>query len=151
MDSLEDQLRNFPVQLKLAVHWGDMDAAQHVNNLIYLRWFESARVDYFTALGWDVTPRDGEAGFILAWQDCKYIFPVTYPDAVIVGIRISEIKQDRFLMECKIFSQKHQRLAAIATGTVVTYDYNALNKVAIPQNLRHRIKKLEGSVSNLLS
>ena len=26
------------VQLDVQVHWGDMDAMQHVNNIVYLKW-----------------------------------------------------------------------------------------------------------------
>ena len=38
---------SYPVQLEIPVAWGDMDAFGHVNNTVYLRWFESARIAFF--------------------------------------------------------------------------------------------------------
>jgi len=75
-------LKDFPVITKIPVQWGEMDAAQHVNNVIYLRWSETGRIAYFKKLGYEVSPGGNEAGFILGWQDCKYIFPVTFPDTI---------------------------------------------------------------------
>ncbi len=36
-------LGKWPVTVELPVQWGDMDAFGHVNNAVYLRWFESRR------------------------------------------------------------------------------------------------------------
>ena len=41
-------LAGFPVTINLPVLWGDQDAFRHVNNIVYLRWFESARIAYWT-------------------------------------------------------------------------------------------------------
>jgi acyl-CoA thioester hydrolase len=76
---------DFTVKITLPVQWGDMDAANHVNNAVYIRWVESARLAYFVEMGMDTTFRGADAGPILAWQDCKYIFPVTFPDTVTIS------------------------------------------------------------------
>jgi len=44
-------MNHWPISLELPVQWGEMDAFQHVNNVAYLRWFESARIAYFEAAG----------------------------------------------------------------------------------------------------
>ena len=38
------------VSLDVMVHWGDMDAMRHVNNIIYLKWVESTRLLLFEKL-----------------------------------------------------------------------------------------------------
>ncbi|MEL6865385.1 MAG: thioesterase family protein [Bacteroidota bacterium] len=144
MASIKESLAEFPIQTEIEVQWGDMDAAQHVNNVIYLRWAESSRIAYFDALGRPVTPEGNQAGFILGWQDCKYLFPVRYPDRLTIGIRVVEIGEDRFLMESHFYSQKHQRLVAISKQRVVTYDYVALKKVPVPETIKQGILRLEG-------
>lgn len=143
MHDLEKELSTFPVRTELKVQWGDMDAAQHVNNVAYLKWFETARVDYFTRLGQDVVFNDEKPGFILAKQNIKYIFPITYPDKVLVTVKAENIQEDRFDMLCHIYSLRHQRIAAIANGCIVTYDYQKGNKVNIPEDLKLRIINLE--------
>lgn len=134
----------FPVHTEIKVQWGDMDAAGHVNNLVYLRWFETARVDYFARLGQDVVMNDDKPGFILAKQDIKYIFPLTYPDRIVASVRIETIQSDRFSMYCQIYSQRHQCLAAVMNGVIVTYDYRDHKKALIPPTMLQSIKVLEG-------
>ena len=139
---MEKQLTKYQVIVEFPVQWGEMDAANHVNNLIYLRWSESARIKYFEKVGVS-TDFKGEAGPILGWQDCKYIYPVTYPDIVIVGARTVEIREDRFFMECAIFSKQHQRIAAISKQSIIPYSYTALKKIKIPQMWLENIQALD--------
>ncbi len=134
---------NFFSNLRIEVQWGDMDAASHVNNVTYLRWFESARIKYFMDLGINLISPENEVDFILGWQECKYIFPVTFPDTVHIGISITEIREDRVLMEAHMFSQKYERLIAIARGHMVTYDYKQLKKVNLPDYLAEEIRQKE--------
>ena len=47
---MDQVTEKYNVISEFKVHWGDMDAAQHVNNLVYLKWSESGRIDYFKAL-----------------------------------------------------------------------------------------------------
>ena len=123
------------ITLELPVQWGDMDAAQHVNNTVYLRWMESARIEMFKKM------HEGDFQFkrivpILAWQDCKYIFPVTYPDTVVITLDILELMEDRVLCEGKIYSKNHDRLAAISKTLLMAYDIEELKKHTFPQAWR---------------
>ncbi|MCX8212506.1 MAG: thioesterase family protein [Lewinella sp.] len=134
---------DFTVKITLPVQWGDMDAANHVNNAVYIRWVESARLAYFVEMGMDTTFRGADAGPILAWQDCKYIFPVTFPDTVTIGVRTLQVELDRFRMECGIFSEQHDRLVAIAKQVIVPYSFNKLHKVAMPEAWLAGIDRIE--------
>jgi acyl-CoA thioester hydrolase len=67
---------------------GEMDALQHVNNVVYVRWGETARIDYFRALGFFSSEDDKmKTGIILGFQSVKYIAPVTYPDTIHIGTK----------------------------------------------------------------
>ena len=48
----ESLLAGYPVVVEQAVFWGEMDSYRHVNNVVYFRYFESARLEYFRRLGW---------------------------------------------------------------------------------------------------
>ena len=135
------KIEDYKTIVHYPVQWGDMDAAQHVNNLIYLRWGESARILYFEKTGIDTTFNRKSIGPILGWQECKYIFPMTYPDTAIVGIRTLEIKEDRVLIETAVFSKKHERIAAISKQSIVPYDYAKLGKAPMPDFWRTGIEK----------
>ncbi|MCR9099391.1 MAG: acyl-CoA thioesterase [bacterium] len=147
MASAISELADFPVQTDITVQWGEMDAANHVNNVVYLRWFEHARVVYLDRLNYPVVlEQEGMPGVILAKQDCKYLFPVHYPDTITMGIKVTEMGADRFIMHCKMYSQAHQRLVAIANATIVTYDYVKQAKAPIPESLRRGIQTIEQQV-----
>jgi len=133
----------YPTKIEVPVHWGDMDAAKHVNNSIYLKWGETARIGYFQKMKMDTTFGGGTAGPILGYQDCKYIYPITFPDQALIACRTKEILADRFVMECLVYSKSKDRLAAISTQTILAYSYVELKKVALPVAWVEAIKKLE--------
>lgn len=140
----KEELNTFPIQQSFSVQWGEMDAFRHVNNLVYLRWSESGRIAYFELLQLNFeAPELADYSIILGWQDCKYIFPVTYPDTVHVGTKVLEIKEDRFVMQCRVYSEKHQRLVSISNHDVVTIDFKTGKKVVVPPELRTLIEGLE--------
>ena len=43
-------------QMEIPVRWGDMDAMGHVNNTIYFRYFEIARLEWLYSVGATSTP-----------------------------------------------------------------------------------------------
>ena len=145
MSKIQELLKTFPIQTKLPVQWGEMDAFRHVNNTVYLRWAETGRIEYFRKMDLEMDEPEKETfGVILGWQDCKYIFPVSYPDNIIVGTRITDVGEDRFNMECQIFSEKHDRIVAIAKHKIIAFNYKMNHKISIPEKLRKRIKEIEG-------
>ncbi len=145
---MQELLKVYPVVVELPVAWGEMDALRHVNNIVYFRYFESARMAYFTQLGiWDYMNETG-VGPILASTACKFKLPLTYPDTVSVGARITDIEADRFNMLYVVVSHGHARVAADGEGLIVSYDYRALRKAPLPGEIKRRIEALEASVGN---
>jgi acyl-CoA thioester hydrolase len=131
------------IVMNIPVAWGEMDAMGHVNNIIYFRYFESVRINYFQKLDFLSYQRDFGIGPILASTECRFKMPLQYPDTVIVGAKVLSIEEDRFVMGYEVFSTKHQRIAAEGEGVVVTYDYRNNKKVPIPDALRAKILELE--------
>ena len=91
MKHQHEALAGFPVVTTFPVLWGDQDPFGHVNNLVYLRWCESVRVEYLERVGmWVPLPPQG-VGPILASIHCDYKLPLNYPDTVHVGARVTRI------------------------------------------------------------
>ena len=44
---MNELLTDYPIVITQEVIWADMDAYRHVNNAVYFRYFESARMAYF--------------------------------------------------------------------------------------------------------
>lgn len=137
-----DPLADFPVRVEIPVAWGEMDAFGHVNNVVYFRYFESARIKCFEAVDYmALTSRSG-LGPILAATDCRFRLPLEYPDTVTAAARIGAIEADEFMMHYLVFSQRHQRVAAEGSGRIVSYDYRNKCKAPIPQELSARLAAL---------
>ncbi len=143
MSLITDLLNPYPVVIEFPVHWGDMDAFRHVNNIHYLKYWESARIRYFETIGVFETLEQTNIGPILASQSCVYRFPLTYPDRVSVACRVVELLEDRFVMNFIIVSHSAAKIAARGEGVIVTYDYSALQKAPLPPAIRSAIEELE--------
>jgi acyl-CoA thioester hydrolase len=144
---MNESLSGFSVVIDIPVAWGEMDALRHVNNIVYFRYFESARIAYFEKLRfWDFMDQTG-IGPILASIQCKFKIPLTYPDTVSVGTRIPKIEQDRFVMEYRAVSHKSQAIAAEGESVVVSYNYRENKKTPLPEEMKQRILTLEESVT----
>ena len=139
-----DALAAFPTVIHLPVQWGDMDAYQHVNNVVYFRWFESARIAYLHRIGLKDLYHTAGVGPILAAIACNYRRQLNYPDTVAVGARISRIGRTSFDMDHVLFSTAQQVIIADGKSTIVTFDYRQQKPTPVPDEIRARIQKIEG-------
>ena len=119
-----------------------MDAFAHVNNTVYFRYFETARITCFDQIGYTDLMRGSRIGPILAHTECRFRLPLEYPDTVSAAARIEEIGVDRFTMRYEVFSHAHERLAADGTGRIVSLDYATGEKVALPDVIVEKLREL---------
>lgn len=139
-------LKGFPVVVEITVAWGEMDALKHVNNVVYFRYFENARIAYFEKVKyWELMHKTG-IGPILASTKCRFLAPLTFPDRIWVGTRISDLGEDRFVMEYCLVSECLQKIAAEGEALLVSYDYRQNKKAPLPAALKKGIVELENSV-----
>src|SRR6516165_7879634 len=101
---VENLLAGFPVIVEQAVVWGEMDSYRHVNNVVYFRYFENARLEYFRRLDWFQFERATGVGPILAATQARFRKPLTYPDTVSVATRIATLAEDRFILDVIVVS-----------------------------------------------
>jgi acyl-CoA thioester hydrolase len=137
-------LSGYPLVTTIPVLWGDEDAFAHVNNLAYLRWCETARVEYMRRVAfWSEVPPKG-TGPIMASVKCDYKAPLNYPDTIDVGTRVVAIGNSSIRMEQVVFSRALGKVAAEVESTVVMLDYLAGRPVRVTQEIRDAIAALEG-------
>ncbi len=144
-DLLKEQLKEYKVISTVKAQWGDMDAMQHVNNVVYVKWGEMARIDYFTRLGvFSLDKKQSTFAPILGFQSVKYIVPVVYPDTIHIGTKIEGIRDDRLVLKSFYYSENTEKLVAIKTQEVIPFDYKTQKKIPVPEELILEINKLEG-------
>ncbi len=146
MDS-NGHLSDYPVVISVPVHWGEQDALGHVNNISYLRWSETARVDYLIRIGaWQGLEKEG-VGPILANISCDYKRPVTYPDTVLVGARVDRIGNTSMRMLHRIVSAGGGDVVAEVSSVLVIYDYKAGKPVKVSDEIREAVARIEAAAA----
>jgi acyl-CoA thioester hydrolase len=121
-----------------------MDSYRHVNNAVYFRWFESARMVYFERIGWPAIEAATGVGPILHSTQARFRAPLEWPDTVMVSARVRELAEDRFTMAYEVASERLGRLSAEGRGIIVAYDYRGGVKASLPAEIRAAILELEG-------
>jgi acyl-CoA thioester hydrolase len=144
---MEKVLADYPVVVETPVAWGEMDAFGHVNNSVYYRYFETARIAYFEKLNFPEFLGRDPIGPILAETTCRFRAALSYPDTVSIGAGVVSIGEDRFVMRYAVLSHRLARLAAEGEGTMVCFDYRQNRKAPLPEKLRRRIEEIEGGLS----
>lgn len=148
MAALDKLQKGYPVIIQLPVAWGEMDSFGHVNNVVYFRYFESARMAYFERMQGPEYMKETGIGPILASTQCRFRLPLVYPDTISVGARVQSIEADRFTMDYLLVSHQMQKVAAEGSGLLVMYDYNRKTKASLPDVLRQRLEEIERSVKS---
>ena len=139
-----ESLAQYPVIFEQRVAWGDMDAFGHVNNAVYYRYIESARLAYLDRLNILVGP----LLTVVATNQCRYLKPVVYPDQLKIGVRIEDIGTTSFRMSYLLWSESQQAYVATGDAVIVCVDNQLMQKTAIPENIKQRIKEIELTAQN---
>ena len=136
-------LSTYPVVIEIPVLWGELDAYGHVNNTVYFRYFESARMAYLERCGVLESYERDRTGIILYSTECRFRSALHHPDIVLIGARTVQIEDDRFVMGYGAASVAQDRVVAEGRATLVWFDYNTRAKISLPQNVREAIEALE--------
>ena len=161
--TLKTFLKHHAVISKIKVQWGEMDAFKHVNNTVYFKYQESARIKFFHAITDEIPstdPFDTEGfhkglsvGPILSDTYCKFVFPLTDGDDILVGAHVhtdEDLGKDRFKISHAVWSMRHNRVVATGYGTVVCFNYAANKVEELPSVLTNAVVSLGKKCSSHL-
>jgi len=140
---MDDLKGKFPMVLSQELIWSDMDSFQHINNAVYLRYFEDVRIAYFEKLKVIEHKHATQIGPILASTSCNFRAPLTYPDTIQIATSVEEVGRKRFKMKYLVYSERLKRLAAEGEGLIVYYDYEQGRSCEIPEIILAAINVLQ--------
>ena len=121
------------------VRFGDLDAMRHLNNVVFLRYFESARIAFISELlpGHKPTsPEDDPTGMIFAECHINYRSPVHYDEELTIRCHISDLARSSFRIPFEM--RVGDRVAAEGYGVLVGFDYVEQKAARLPDSLRGR-------------
>ncbi|KPH60739.1 thioesterase [Pseudoalteromonas porphyrae] len=132
---MQSFIKQYPIHTQINVAWGEMDALQHVNNVVYFRYFETARIDFFNQINLLEDLQTTGIGPVISENNARYKRPVTFPDTVLVGVTISDIQADRFMMHYSVFSQQQNAVTTLGSSQVVMFNFKTGKKALLSEPL----------------
>lgn len=118
----------------IPIRWGDMDAYGHVNNTVYFRYMEQARVEFLEKCGYDVIPR--ESGAVIINASCTFLVPLNYPGIVEVAMYCGQPGRSSVPTHYEVRLQGAQEIYATGDAKIVWMDMATGKSVPIPEKLR---------------
>jgi acyl-CoA thioester hydrolase len=124
------------------VRFGDLDAMRHLNNVVFLRYFETARIAYIRSLMPQHDPAHPEQskwGLIFAECHINYRSPVYFDEEVAVECSVGEVRRSAFQVQFTM--SVGERVAAEGYGWLVGFDYTTEKSSPLPDDFREVLEK----------
>lgn len=122
---------------RMAIRWGDMDAYEHVNNTVYFRYMEQARVEWLEEVGYTCNARQ-EAPVIIN-ASCTFLVPLSYPGVVEVRMFAGHAGRSSVPTYYELRLQGDETLRAEGAAKVVWMNPASGKSVRLPEALRRLV------------
>ena len=123
--------------MRMPIRWGDMDAMGHVNNTIYFRYFETARIAWFDQIA--CAPDPGGEGPVIINAHCSFPKQLKYPGEIEVSTLVGPPGRSSFEMvhEIRVVGADGETGALHAQGgaKVVWVNFPAEKSVPLPEEI----------------
>ncbi|HTQ77509.1 MAG TPA: thioesterase family protein [Burkholderiales bacterium] len=127
---------------RIPIRWGDMDAMGHVNNTVYFRFMEQARIAWFERL----VPEDDawqSTGIVIASASCNYKRAITYPGTVEVKLFVGPTGGASVPTYYELRVDDDPAPYADGAAVVVFIDMKSQKSRRIPEPIRARLERAE--------
>lgn len=134
------QNSEFKLSLELRIDWGDLDMYEHVNNVSYMRYLQSGRVNLWEASGIYDFYQDTNQGTMLVSTKCDFKNPLFYPGKAIVKTAVDHIGTKSFGIKHHVLNEEGV-LCAEGRDVVVCFDFDKNQTFEIPPWLREKLNQ----------
>lgn len=76
-------------ETSISIRWGDMDSYRHINNTVYFRYMEQARIEWITSLGFSSTAE--KEAMLMVNGFCNFYKQASYPGNLLVKTFVGAI------------------------------------------------------------
>lgn len=133
-------LSTFKLSLKLRIDFSDLDMYRHVNNVSYMRFLQSGRVNFWEATGIYQLYENTNTGTMLVSTHCDFKKSLFYPGHAVVKTKLESIGTTSFKLKHLVLNDKNE-LCAEGMDVVVCFDFEKKETFPIPEELRAAISK----------
>ena len=117
--------------------YSDYDTRGHLNNAVYLTYFEIGRHHAWPAL----TGLAGDYPFIMLESSVRYVSQAKWGVLLAMDITVAEVRTKAWVWTYRIVDSRDERLVAEGRTVQVMFDYEAQRSVPIPPEIRERLRR----------
>lgn len=133
-------MKPMPFRMELTPRWGDMDAMNHVNNAVYLRYLEEARIQWLNSQQTDWF--DDRHVPVLAQAMLNYRLPITYPATVVIELFTRRIGNSSLTVGHRIQDRQTGALHCDGEVVVVWIDRHSGRPASLPDAIRQAAENI---------
>ena len=134
-------MNRYKFSIDLEVRFRDLDALGHVNNAVYLTYFEVARMHYWKKV-FSENPYLNIL-FLVVRSECDYRSQAQLGEILRVAVRIPEIRNSSFVLDYQVTEIVTGRLVAEGKTVQAFYDHKTKKSRPIPPEVREKIREFE--------
>jgi len=135
-------MNGYPCTKVIQPRYNDFDMQGHLNNAVYLTYFELARIDYFNLIHWDLKTITN----VVAKFTIDFLLPVLPGDPVVVHIRVAKLGRTSFTMQYKLTNAEYKKEYCTASSVQVCIDRLTHTPVAIPEDIKKNITLIDAEI-----
>ena len=134
------EAETYKLELQLRIDWSDLDMYKHVNNISFMRYMQSGRVNFWEASGIYEMYENSNMGTMLVSTHCDFKKSLYYPGKAIVKTKLDFIKNSSFGLKHLILDEANE-VCAEGKDVVVCYDFDKDKTFKIPEDLREKLSE----------
>ena len=131
---------DYKLSLELRIDFSDLDMYKHVNNLTFIRFLQSGRVNFWEATGLATLYSEAKKGAILVSTHCDFKQSLFYPGTAIVKTKLAYVKNSSFGLD-QVILNEHGEVCAEGRDIAVFFDFVHEEALPIPKDLKLRMQQ----------
>ncbi|NJW52996.1 acyl-CoA thioesterase [Salinimicrobium oceani] len=128
-------LSEYKLSLDLRIDFSDLDMYRHVNNLTFIRFLQSGRVNFWEATGLAKMFSESNKGAILVSTHCDFKKSLFYPGTATVKTKLAYIRNSSFALDQLILNDKGE-ICAEGRDIAVFFDFTHDKSLPLPLELK---------------
>lgn len=129
---------DFDHEMVIETRWADMDSLGHINHAKYLTYLETARVEFYSSLGFGIIRFTQNPSMILGGMNIDYISQIEHPSELSVCHRINRVGSNSFDFLGAIFQENQAYPCFTGIFKMISFDYESQKTVEVPAVIRNR-------------
>lgn len=125
-------------KLSLRIDWSELDVFGHVNNVMFAKYAQAARLNFAETIGLMELYKRDNLGFMVAETNCQFKKELLFPGNIHIETKIDFVKNTSFALE-HLMTNDNSELISIAKDVLVVFDFTKKEKCLIPEGIKNKM------------